>query len=225
MMNTKTNEDEDLKWFDALNGRTTANTTELTEAEREGMMLREALLSEQQEIESPDENNRQAEYEKLLFRLKREGILEKKSSNPTKDAATPTWLSRISFPQSIAAAIALAIIIPVTYQVINETNSTDSPVTTPIAQTPQVFENPAPKALISELSVIFAADPEKTVELITQKLQQLNIESTAYMLNEMWHIEASTASATNSSDLIKLAQENGFIISDSGKINIRIEAQ
>jgi len=224
-MNNKTNEDEDLKWFDALNGRMTADGAELTEAEREGLILRAAILSEQQEVKSPDENNRHAEYEQLLFRLKREGILEKDPSRQAKAVVASTWLSRISFPQSIAAAIVLAIIIPVTYQIMNQTNSTESPVTLPIAQTPQVFESPAPKALISELSVIFAADPEKTVELITQNLQQLNIKSTAYMLNEMWHIEASTESVTNSSDLIKLAQKNGFVIFDSGKINIRIEAQ
>ena len=228
-MKTDTDENDDLKWFDALTGHVSANATDLTEAERQGLLLREALLEEDKEQQAPDDNNPQAEYERLLFRLKREGALDRnKQENATASpakASAPSSLWRLSFPRAIAAAIAVAIIVPITYQITSTTSTTGDGITTPIARTPQVFENPMPKAALSELTIIRSVNPDQTVENIIQGLQRLNINNTAFMLNGKWHIEANVGSATASPELSQLAQQHGFVIPDNGEINIRIEAQ
>ena len=219
-----TNNIDDEKWFEALTGHL-PEKEKLDQSALEGKILRDAILSENKKTLDTLEDPKQEDLERLLFKLRREGLLEKKPQTraATKPKTTKFW--GMPMPAAIAAGIAVAVILPFTFQNITTQTPSDSGMTGTIAQSPQMFQSQPPKASIGKLSIISSDNPEQTAIELSQALQTLEITNKIYQLNGKWHLDANADISKSSFEQVtKLSQEYGFDISKDGSINIVIES-
>ncbi len=218
-MNTKDFDND--KWFEALTGRLTEKENP-AKSELEGKILRDAILSEHRKTLDTVENTKQESLERLRFKMKREGLLKKNSKTESKRSSMRLW--GIPLPAAAAAAISAAILLPLTFhssQTPLDTNPGES-----LAQSPRIFESQTPKASLGNLSLIYSPTPQQTAIKLSEALQALGIPSQAYQLNGNWRLKAQTDLSTPShTELLALAQEYGFDVSEDGLINILIKSK
>lgn len=97
MSDNKKESHDDEAWLDALRGRPFAHADQATQ--REAQDLRRALFTQHARSDDAASDNK-AEFERLLFRLRREGLV---------DAPAGSTQRRWHVPLAIAAVIALAV--------------------------------------------------------------------------------------------------------------------
>ena len=203
---------DDEKWFDALTGRAPNETDSLSESEREGLILRNAILSRHKKVSEHTEEPKQEDLERLLFKIR------KKTAQSKKNKSATFW--GMPVPVAIAAGIAVVAILPFTFQNTNEQAPLQPNIDAPVAHAPKMFDSPPAKASIEQLSIIRSSAPETTLLEISKELKKLNITYQASQLNGEWHLDAKVDSKKIPPQLISLAEEYDFNITDDGHINL-----
>ena len=161
--------EDDEKWLGILSGRDSGASVD-PRVKREAEALRRAILSKHSKDSQEDPSLDEGSLDRMLFRLKREGLLEAQKVKPRRYGA---------FPAAIAAMLVLAIVIPLAYQM------------TSIRDSQQLGDEEWTQMRGGEeIQQIWSDDPARMAIDIKGKLEALGVQSKIDEFEGHWYVDA-----------------------------------
>ena len=160
--------EDDEKWLDILSGHDDGTHVD-PRLKGEAEALRRAILNRYGKNDQEEPPLDEGSLDRMLFRLKREGLLETKK-------AKPHWYG--SVPAAVAAVLALALVLPLAYQLTSVRES----------------QLPGDQDLTqmrggAEMQQVLSDDPARTAADFRDELEALDIQPKVDEFEGRWYVD------------------------------------